>query len=168
MDSGLNKIKISVIDANEKLALMTILDSLEIVYTVKKDNFEMKIGNEQYEKLQAAILRHKFKTGVVRFANAGVNTLIGGTEYLAKDIAVPIAKLGLKVGAGAVRIGTESAVVAGSAIVNTVAEQGGAAVNNIKASREYLEAKKNIGNGLVKLKNLIGFTGGSSITVTKL
>lgn len=154
----------------EKAALEKILEDLGYTYnsTVNggKTTMTLSLTDEEYDALSGAVLRYKLKSSVVHYANAGANALIGGTEYLAKDVAVPIAKLGMKVGAGAVRVGVESAVIAGSSAVNVVSEQGKATVEAIKSSAEFTEAKENISRGFGKLKSMFGL-GGSRIVINK-
>lgn len=153
----------------EQHKLEAVLDALGLQYTTvdnlsgNSTTYMMDLTDEEYDALSSALTRLKLKTAAVRFAEGATNALINTTEYVAKDVVVPVAKLGLKVGAGAVRIGAECAVVAGASVVNVIADQGAETVKTIKESDEYQKAKENLG----KLGNFLGF-GGSSFSLKRI
>ena len=122
----------------------------------------LTLSDEDYEKLDMRISRYKIKSSVSKAIDSTANLAINTAEYLAKDVAVPVAKIGLKLGAGAGRIAIESAVIAGASTVNVVTEQGKATIQSIKSSDEFNKAKES----LKCLGNFIGFSG-SGISITK-
>lgn len=155
---------------NEELSkVKVILDGLGFSYVAVENKqkgtttLAMELTDEQYQQLSNALTRLKVKTAVVSFANSATNAVINTTEYVAKDIAVPVAKLGFKAGAGAVRIGAECAVIAGASAVNVLHEQGAATIDTIKKSEEFQEAKQS----LKKLGSFLGL-GGSSYSLKRV
>lgn len=163
-----NNASLEVTKAEEN-KLKAVLDALGLQYTTVDNlkgnsvTYMLELTDEEYEALSNALTRLKFKTAAVRFVEGATNAVISTTEYVAKDVAVPVAKLGLKVGVSAVRIGTECATIAGASAVNVIAEEGKTAIEVIKQSDEYVQAKAN----LSKLGNLLGF-GGSSFSLKKI
>lgn len=120
------------------------------------------LNNQEYDKLNMAVTRYRLKSGLSKAIDGTANVIINTAEYLAKDVAVPVTKIGVKLGAGAGRIAVESAVIAGASVVNVAAEQGQATIESIKKSEEFTKAKES----LSKLGSFLGF-GGGGINITK-
>lgn len=161
-----NNVKLTVIP-EELVAVSAIINQCGISTTnTSEDNgntvIEMALTDEEYNKLNGAISRYQLKTSISRFIDTSANAVINTAEYLATDVVVPVAKVGVKLGAGVARVAAESAVIAGSSVVNVATEQGKATVESIKKSQEFQQAKTNFN----RLTNFLGF-GGSRISITK-
>jgi len=128
--------------------------------------FLLALNEEEKELLEACIARYQLKSSIAGIAKAGAKAIVSGTEYIVKDVAVPVAKVGVSTLANATRIGAEASVIAASSFVNVVADQGKTAVKNIKKSNEYKDAKNEIKEAFKSVSKVFGFGLGKGIKIS--
>lgn len=161
----INCVSVADVDAIEK-ALKKIT-SATITKTTGADGsttINVELTAEELQKLNDAVLKQKLKTGAVKVAAFVGGAVTGIAEFLVKDLAVPCFKVGTTVGASAVRIATEAAVISAASAANVVKNESSKAYANIGSNAEYKEATATVKNAFNRITSFLG--AGSDITIT--
>lgn len=135
--------------------VMNILGQMNLSATTQYKTDEvvvsLQLSEEQYTKLNAALLKYKAGNVVKTVVNGVVGGAISAVEFGAKSVAVPAVKLAGHVGASAVRVAAESGVIAGSSLINVACNSYKEAANNLANNSEVQEAKRELKEAKSKL-----------------
>lgn len=153
-------------DTIEKL-LKKINDSATVTKTTAADGstvINVELTEEEIRNLNDAVLKLKIKTGAVKVVVWTGKAMVNIAEYVVKDVAMPIFKAGVTVGASALRIGAEATVIGASAVTNVIKNEGGKTFDNIKENKECVEAANAIKGAFGRVASFLG--AGNNITIT--
>ena len=135
--------------------VMNILGQMSLTATTQyKENeciVSLQLDEDQYTRLNAALLKYKASNVVKTVVNGVVGGAISAVEFGAKSVAVPAVKLAGHVGASAVRVAAESGVIAGSSLINVACNSYKEAANNLANNSEVQEAKRELKEAKSKL-----------------
>lgn len=158
---------VSVADAEaieEALKKITSANTTKTVGADGSSTINVELTAEELQKLNDAILKRKIKTGAVKVAVFVGGAVTGIAEFLVKDLAIPCFKVGTTVGASAVRIATEAAVISAASAANVVKSESSKAYENIGNNAECKEATASIKSAFNRVTSFLG--AGNSITIS--
>ena len=150
----MNKVELTV-KKEYMTDVMNILGQMNLSATTQYKTDEvvvsLQLSEEQYTKLNAALLKYKASNVVKTVVNGVVGGAISAVEFGAKSVAVPAVKLAGHVGASAVRVAAESGVIAGSSLINVACNSYKEAANNLANNSEVQDAKRELKEAKSKL-----------------
>lgn len=150
----MNKVELTV-KKEYMTDVMNILGQMNLSATTQYKTDEvvvsLQLSEEQYTKLNAALLKYKAGNVVKTVVNGVIGGAISAVEFGAKSVAVPAVKLAGHVGASAVRVAAESGVIAGSSLINVACNSYKEAANNLANNSEVQEAKRELKEAKSKL-----------------
>ena len=150
----MNKVELTV-KKEYMTDVMNILGQMNLSATTQYKTDEvvvsLQLSEEQYTRLNAALLKYKAGNVVKTVVNGVVGGAISAVEFGAKSVAVPAVKLAGHVGASAVRVAAESGVIAGSSLINVAVNSYKDAANNLANNSEVQEAKRELKEAKSKL-----------------
>ena len=150
----MNKVELTV-KKEYMTDVMNILGQMNLSATTQYKTDEvvvsLQLSEEQYTKLNAALLKYKAGNVVKTVVNGVVGGAISAVEFGAKSVAVPAVKLAGHVGASAVRVAAESGVIAGSSLINVAVNSYKDAANNLANNSEVQDAKRELKEAKSKL-----------------
>lgn len=150
----MNKVELTV-KKEYMTDVMNILGQMNLSATTQYKTDEvvvsLQLSEEQYTRLNAALLKYKAGNVVKTVVNGVVGGAISAVEFGAKSVAVPAVKLAGHVGASAVRVAAESGVIAGSSLINVAVNSYKDAANNLANNSEVQDAKRELKEAKSKL-----------------
>lgn len=125
-----------------------ILNDLQLAYTTAYENddviFTLNLDEAQWRKLYARVSIDKIGTLVSNGIEYIVDGLVKTVGFVATEVAAPIVKMGAKVGAAALRIGTQATVKAGAGVINSAYNGARETADFIKNDDEIQTAATNV------------------------
>ena len=141
----------------QDLGIVSLKQTTKLQNTVFEGELTEAEATAIKNKVQVMSLKNTVKSIVYKTGGLVADT----ADVVVNDVAVPVARVGFQTAASVGRIGAKAVVLSASGIVNSVAEEGGRALHDIKCSAECNEAKEHLASAKSKLFGFLGFASGN-------